>query len=50
MAAARGGLGPGAARRALMKAIAADPGLQTHIAHNDRPAIRARIVRLAGVA
>ncbi|MBU4459009.1 MAG: bifunctional precorrin-2 dehydrogenase/sirohydrochlorin ferrochelatase [Verrucomicrobia bacterium] len=47
MADARGGRSPGAARRALMKAIAADPGLQTHIARNDRRAIRSRVAEIA---
>ncbi|OQW96195.1 MAG: hypothetical protein BWK77_05950 [Verrucomicrobia bacterium A1] len=48
MAEARGRLGPGPARRALMKAITADAGLMDALARNDHRAIRARIVRLAG--
>lgn len=50
MAAARGGLDPGAPRRALMKAIAADATLHCHIARNSRRAIRARIEQLASRA
>lgn len=46
MAEARGRLGPGPARRALMKAIAADAGLMYAIARNDRRAIRARLATL----
>lgn len=46
MAAARGGLDSGADRRALMKAIADDDALHSHIARNDRRAIRSRIARL----
>lgn len=48
MSAARGCLPPGPARRALMKALAADDRLMDAIARNDRRAIRARIAHLAG--
>jgi precorrin-2 dehydrogenase/sirohydrochlorin ferrochelatase len=46
MAAARGRLPSGPARRALMKALAADADLMDAIARNDRRAIRARLATL----